>query len=246
VTIVLAQQQDQVRLREVFLGRLAAATELGDPWEQFYVRVGLLSVLSASNPSRAIAKGEESFRLARQLANPSMVAYATMLLAPFITSLDPNRAEALLEEAIGIFSAMRNDFAGIRARQNLGSARAARGEHLPGADTYLSAAELASQVGARLSVFEAVGALACDLAELGEHEAALLLATWAGSQGHWPKDWANFTHFTFPDSPTLARVHAEMPPEQRPQLDGQAEAIDDAEAIALARASLEALSRTDL
>jgi hypothetical protein len=40
VTIVLAQQQEHARLPEVFQGRLAAAMELDDPWEQFYARVG--------------------------------------------------------------------------------------------------------------------------------------------------------------------------------------------------------------
>jgi hypothetical protein len=97
-------------------------------------------------------------------------------------------------------------------------------------------------VGDRISVFEAVGAQACHLAELGEHEAALLLATWAGSQGHWPKDWANFTHFTFPDSPTLAHLRAISPLAQQ-QLEGRVERVDDAGAIALARLHVEKLAQ---
>ena len=62
-------------------------------------------------------------------------------------------------------------------------------------------------------------------------------------RGHWPEDWIRSPGF--PDSSALARLRAEMSPEQRQQLDGQAGAINDVEAIALARASLEAISRTD-
>jgi predicted ATPase len=247
VTIVIAQQQDHVRLPEVFQRRLAAALELDDPWEQFYAHVGMLPILRQSEPSRAIAEGEENLRLARQLANPSMLAYATMLLAPFIAPSDPIRAEALLDEAIGITGATRNDFGGIRARQLLGSARTARGDHLRAAEAYLSAAELANQVGDRLSVFDALGALACDLAELGEREPALVLAAWAGGQGQ-SKDWTNRT---FPDGPTLsagsgaalARVLAETVSEGRQQLKDGAESLNDAEAIDLARTQLEKLAQ---
>jgi predicted ATPase len=239
VTIVLAQQQEQARLPWVFQRRLAAAMELDDPWEQFYARVGLVHGLRQSNPIGAIAEGEETLRLARQLAIPSAQAYATMLLAPLIASSDPNRAETLLEEAIQITGAMRNDFAGIRARQFVGSARAARGEHLGAAEAYLSAAELASQVGDRLSVFEALGAIACDLAELGDHEPAVVLATWAESHGHWRKDW---TGASFPDSLTLRRMGALTPPAQQ-QLEGQIEGLDDAGAIALARTQFDKLAQ---
>jgi hypothetical protein len=162
-----------------------------------------------------------------------------MLLAPLIASSDPDRAEALLEEAIGTTGAMRNDFGGIRARHLLGSARAARGEHLRAAEAYLSAAELASQVGDRLSVFEALGAIACDLAELGDDEPALLLATWAESHGHWRKDWTNAT---FPDNLTLRRLRALTPGAQQ-QLEGQVQGLDDIDAIAFARAQLDKLAQ---
>jgi hypothetical protein len=243
VSIIRAHQQDTARLREEFEDRLAAAMELGDPWELVYARFGRLPVLRLSDPSRAIIEGEENLRLARQLANPSMLAYATMLSATLIAQSDSIRAEALLEESIGIAGAMRNDFAEIQARRRLGVVRARRGDHLRAADAFLAATDLASRVGDRLSVFDTLGALACDLAELGHHEQALLLAAWAAMRGHWPEDWSRSP--AFPDSPALARLRAEMSPEQRQQLAGQAGAINDAEAIALARASLEALSRTD-
>jgi hypothetical protein len=218
---------------------LAAALELDDPWELFYARFGLLGAFGQSDPSRAVAEGEENLRRARQLANPSMLVYATMLLAPHIAQSDPTRAEALLEEAIGIADATKNDFAGIMARTHLGSVRALRGDHLGAAGAYLSAAERANRVGDRPSVFGAIGAVACDLAELGDHDPALLLATWAGRRGHWTEDRPIY----FPDSPTLTARRAAISPAQRQQLDDRAEALDDAEAIALARAQVDRLRR---
>jgi hypothetical protein len=217
--------------------------ELGDPWELVYARFGRLPVLRLSDPSRAIVEGEEDLRVARQLANPSMLAYATMLLATLVAESDPIRAEALLEEAIGIAGAMPNDFAEIQACRRLGLVRARRGDHLQAADAFLGATDLANRVGDRLSVFDTLGALACDLAELGHGEPALLLATWAAMRGHWPEDWTRDPGF--PDSPALTRLRAVMSPEQRQQLEDRVGVIDDAEAIALARASCEALSRTD-
>jgi hypothetical protein len=243
VSIIRAHQQDTDRLREEFEDRLAAAVELGDPWELVYARFGQLPVLRLSDPSRAIVEGEENLRLARQLANPSMLAYATMMSATLIAQSDPIRSEALLEESIGIAGAVRNDFAEIQACRRLGVVRARRADHLQAADAFLAATDLASRVGDRLSVFDTLGALACDLAELGHHEPALLLATWAAMRGHWPEDW--MSHPGFPDSAALARLRAEMSPEQRQQLEDRAGVIDDAEAVALARASLEAISRTD-
>jgi predicted ATPase/class 3 adenylate cyclase len=239
VSIVLTHQQEHARLGELFQQRLAAAMELGDSWERFYARVGVLPVLGQSDLDRAIAEGEENLLLARQLANPSMLAYATMLLARLIATSDPDRAETLLEEAIAIAGAMKNDFAGIRAREFVGWARAARGEYLRSADAYLSAAELANQVGDRLSVFYAISALASDLAELGEHGSALQLATWAESHGHWRKDWTNIT---FPESSTLSRLRT-LTPLERQQLKSHVEGFDDVDAIVLARTQLDKLAR---
>ena len=240
---MLIQLQEQARFREVAQARFTAAMELDDPWEQFYARVGLLPGpgLRESDPSRSIAQSEENLRLGREVGNPSMLAYATMLLARLIAPSDPIRAEALLEEAIGIADAMRNDLAGSTARMNLGRARAARGEHLQAAKAHLSAAELASQVGDLFNVFPLLGALACDLAELGDHEPALVLATWAASRGHWPEGVS--VGLSGQIRLVRSRLRDVIPPIRRQELEDRAEAMDDAEAIALARASLEALSR---
>jgi predicted ATPase len=236
----LLQLGVHARFREVAQARFTAAMELDDPWEQFYARVGLLPVLGESDPSRAIAHSEQNLRLARQLANPSMLAYASMMLAPLIASSDPNRAEALLEEAIGIADAMRNDLAGSTARMNLGRARAARGEHLLAADAFLSAAELARRVGDHFNVFAVLGALACDLAELGDHEPALVLATWAASRGHWPEGAS--VGLSGQIRLVRSRLRDVIPPIRRQELEDRAEAMDDAEAIALARTQLEKLA----
>ena len=234
---MLIQLQEQARFREVAQARFTAAIELDDPWEQFYARFGLLGAFGQSDPSRAVAEGEENLGQARQLANPSMLVYATMLLAPHIARSDPTRAEALLEEAIGIADATRNDLAGIMARTNLGRARAARGEHLQAAKAHLSAAELGNKLGDRLSVFDALGAVACDLAELGDHEPALVLATWSANRGHWPEGAS--VGLSGKVRLVQSRLRDVIPPTRRQQLEDRAEAMDDVAAIALARTQVE-------
>jgi hypothetical protein len=93
-------------------------------------------------------------------------------------------------------------------------------------------------VGDRLALFHAVGGIACNLAQLGHQDPALLLATWAERHGRWPRDWAS--HPPFETSPALSRLQTETTPETRQQLQGRTQPMADAEAIALARATLEA------
>jgi hypothetical protein len=119
-----------------------------------------------------------------------------------------------------------------------------RGDHLKAAHAYLASAELANRVGDHFFTVSAVGGIAFNLAELGDQEPALLLATWAERQG-LPRDWAEWaTRPPFVTSPTLARLQAQMSTTGRQKLQDQAESIDDAAAIALARAQIEALQPT--
>jgi hypothetical protein len=242
--VVITPNLDVSRLREIAKRRLAAAIELDDPWEKAFALIQIAPTFRTDDPTRAIANGEEALRLARQLANPNALTYAPMILANLIAHTNPGRAETLLEEAISIASSLANHFAEHFGQQDLGRVRALRGDHLKAAYAYLGSAELANRVGDHLFTVQAVGGIACSLAELGDHEPALLLATWAERQG-LPLDWADpTTRLPFVTSPTLARLQAQMSLVRRRQLQDQAESIDDAAAIALGRARVEALHQT--
>jgi hypothetical protein len=237
---IVDHAQDVARYRDLSERRLAAAIELDDSWEKAFALVQSAGRFLYDDPARAIADTEEALRLARQLANPNALTYAPMTAGMVIAHTDPSRAETLFDEAIRNASAVRNHFAEIKARLALGRARTMRGDHLRAALAYLGAAELANRVGDRLALFHAVGGIACNLAQLGDQEPALLFATWAERHGRWPPDWAS--HPPFETSPALSRLQTETTPETRQKLQDRAQPMADAEATALARATLEALS----
>jgi hypothetical protein len=189
------------------------------------------------DPTRANADAEEALRLARQLANPNALTYAPMFVAMVIADTDPSRAETLLQEAIKTANDLQNHFAETIVRQALGRVRALHGDHRKAAHAYLASAELANRAGDRLALFRAVGGIACDLAQLDDQEPALLLASWAEARGHWPQDWAS--HPPFGTSPALSHLQTSITPATRQRLQDQTQPMTDAEAIALARASLE-------
>jgi hypothetical protein len=239
VTSTIYSLEDLSRLRGIAEQRLAAATELDDPWERAHALIQIAAELRDQDPTRALGYAEEGLRLARELGNPNALTYTTMLLGTVIAHSDPGRAQTLLEEAIGMASTLGNNFAEINARHMLGLARTLDGDHREAAYAYLGSAELANRAGDRLAVLSAVGGVAGNLAELGEHEPALVLATWAEMRGEWPADWAS--HPPFGTSPALPRLQSETIAAQRQRFEDQAHRLNDAEAIALARSSLEAL-----
>jgi predicted ATPase/class 3 adenylate cyclase len=242
VTVVIGDHQDILVMRDITELRLAAAAELNDPWEMAHGLMQKAAHFMFEDPAQAVLYGEEALHIARQLGNPNALIYAPMLLGAAIAQSDPGRAEALLAEAIGRASTMKNHFGEVQARQGLGRARTLHGDHFRAAQAYVASAELADRIGHRPAVYLAVGGIAVNLAALGDGKPASLLATWAECRGHWPENWAT-RHFG--SSPTLAELQAETTATKRRHLEDRTQAMTDAEAIALARASLEALSRTD-
>jgi predicted ATPase/class 3 adenylate cyclase len=241
VVLSVVEAQDIAWHRDLSEQRLAAAIELDDVWEKALALVQMVGPFLLSDRSRAVASAEEALRLARRLANPSVSIYAPMTVGTVVADTDPGRAEMLFDEAIRTAGALQNHFAEIRARQFLGRARTLYGDHVEAAHAYLESAELANRVGDRLALFHSVGGIACNLAELGGQEPALLLAAWVEDRGHWPPDWSSDRPFG--PSPTLARLRTESNPDTRQQLQERTESMTDAEAIALAGATLEALSQ---
>jgi hypothetical protein len=241
MVLSVVEARDIARFKDLSEQRLAAAIELDDGREKALALVQTVGEVLLSDRTRAIANAEEALRLARELANPNVLTYAPMTVGRVIADTDPSRAEALLDEAIRTAGALQNHFAEIRARQFLGRVRTLYGDHVQAGHAYLESAELANRVGDRLALFHSVGGIACNLAELGDQEPALLLAAWVEDRGHWPPDWA--IHPPFGPSSTLAHLQTESNSATRQQLQERTESMSDVEAIALARASLEALSQ---
>ena len=236
VSLVIGGTGDGERLREVAELRLEAAKVLGDPWEQARA-LTMIAGSSLGEPSRLA--GEEAIRLNRRTANPTGLAFSLMVTAPQISPTDPDRATAMLEEAVGIVTRTNNSFASFQAHQNLALTHGRRGDLPAAARTHLEAAQLADRSGDRMSACLALGWLAARIAQTGDRESAVLLATWAATNGGWQGDWmAGVQEFE-----ELARAHQAIEPSRFERLVRQGEAMEDSDAFALATQCVERLAQ---
>jgi predicted ATPase/class 3 adenylate cyclase len=233
IGIVISRQGDQHHLYETCEQRLVAANLLGDPWEQAHA-LTVVAGLNAGTPTGADA-GQEAIRLARALGNPSSVAFALMMAAPTLASADPERATAMLEEAIGIVTVADNSFAIMHAYGSLARAHTLRGDARAAARAHLTAARVASQCGDHPYLCISIAGAACRLAEAGESDTAALLGTWAALSAGWPDDWMTTGHFAMAHGETLALAQAlnVLARPERNKLNRKAEAMGDDEVLAL-------------
>jgi predicted ATPase len=242
IGIVVSRQGDaQDRLYEICEQRLAAANLLGDPWEQAHA-LTVVAGLNPGTPTGADA-GKEAVRLARALGNPSSVAFALMITAPAVVPADPERATAMLEEAIGIVTAADNSFAIMYAHESLAWAHSLRGDAPAAARAHVAAARVASRCGDHTFERIAIAGAACRLADAGDTHAATLLGTWAALNGGWPDDWMTAGRFAiaYGDNLALARALNTLASPARDKLNHEAETIGDDDALALAIESVERL-----
>lgn len=173
---------------------LADARELGDPW---CLCEALTFIANFPNPDQAVAAGEESLTLARQLQSPSRVAFAAVALSPRITSTDPGRSEALLQEAAAAASVAGNEWVEVVTPSGVIAYQAGVGNHRAAAMTAVTAIEQwATRQGMAGVALTFVGILAALLAAVGDDEGALILAAWADQRG-WvvPNDNAWWVHY---------------------------------------------------
>jgi hypothetical protein len=172
--------------RLVTLARLALADAraIGDQYETARALIMLAGTLGVDEADEAIAAGEEALILARQVGNPSYLAWAPMMLAGRLSERDPGRAERLLREAVEAATVADNEWAQLMAMQNLAVAQSARRDHPGAARTLLSMAQRGHVVGDHGSAQSALFGVACLLARLGDEDTALLTAAWVAARGH--------------------------------------------------------------
>jgi hypothetical protein len=232
---------DPPRVDELAELRLAAADALGDPFERSRALTVIAghSVGAAGRPA-----GEEAVRLARQVGNPTQLGFALMMAAPTIAPTDPDRAAAMLEEAIDIAEVTKNSFARVNAHQMLAFAHRVRGDPRAAAHAHLDGARLALRRGDRGYVCMSLAGVACLLADAGELEGALLLAARAAREAGWPDDWTTIPGFPS-SSEALVRARDALTPRAREQLVQDASSLDDNDALALAATCLQRLGGAD-
>jgi predicted ATPase/class 3 adenylate cyclase len=207
--------------------RVAVARALGDHYE-------MVQALSLRAPLLGDAEAaEEGVRLARIVANPTMLSYACSVLAMLILVADPLRARDLVDESAGIAIDAGNDQAAALAQQVLGAVLGKLGDHVSAVRIGLTAVEQLFEQGERFYAFSQLWGVAASLNALGEHETAVTLGAWLAHRG---------ASISGPSGlPPRASVNLsnELTSEEIDRCDPRVLAMTDAEAIAYARAAVD-------
>jgi predicted ATPase/class 3 adenylate cyclase len=176
VAMVPHLQGDMVRFIGVARTWLEMGKALGDAFETSQA-LNLLGSLTP-DPSEGVAMCEESLDLARAGGSPSRIAYALIVLSSRVGEVDPERAEALLKEAIDAALIARNDWLDAFAAQQLSIVQAQKGDLHRAAATMVNNAERACIAGDQFAMSIALYHLASVLASLEQDDMALLLGAW--------------------------------------------------------------------
>ena len=146
----------------------------------------LSSVLDDDAHDEAIAAGEKGLALATELQITSYRAWAPMMLATRLATIDPGRALALLDEARAVAVSTDNRWAMIVMGNSVAAVHAAQGQFVEAAYAVLSNARAAQDIGDEGATLSAIAILAGSFARLGDVDTALLMGAWATSRGHDP------------------------------------------------------------
>ena len=206
--------------------RVAVARALGDDYE-------MVQALSLRAPLLGDAEAaEEGVRLARIVANPTMLSYACSVLAMLILVADPLRARDLVEESAAIAIDAGNDQAAALAQQVLGAVLGKLGDHVSAVRIGLTAVEQLFDQGERFYAFSQLWGVAASLNALGEHEAAVTLGAWLAHRG------ASVSGPSGLPPRASVNLSKELTPEEVDRCDPRVLAMTDAAAIAYARAAV--------
>ncbi|MDQ1533923.1 MAG: hypothetical protein QOF28_1684, partial [Actinomycetota bacterium] len=157
--------------------REAISVALDDRYEM----VQALSLLAPLLGDREAA--EEAVRLARIVANPTMLSYSLSILAMLLATDDPVRAHDLAVEATQAAREVGNAQAAALAQQVSGAVVGSLGDHVSAARMGLAAAEQLFDQGERFFAFSQLWGVASSLNALGEQKDARVLGAWLVRHG---------------------------------------------------------------
>ncbi len=183
LTTAIAYSGDYERLLELAQAELRQARAIDDRFETARALILLASILDANHNDEAIRLGEEGLTLARQIGNPSYVAWAPMMLAGRLATDDPIRTRQLLDEAAQAATLADNNFARSMAMQQLALIQAHQHDYLAAGQSLREMIHHARETGDHGSTLSGLGTLACVFAALGVEEPAMVIAIWVGDHG---------------------------------------------------------------
>jgi predicted ATPase len=159
----------------------AVATELADPFEQVQSHIG------SATAHTGLVDAEAALRLARELQNPSMLAYSMAIVAIFLMSSDPLRARKLAHEAGEIAVQLKNIDQIVLCRNALAGVEVTAGDKLAALRLYSASVERALTEGdTGYTLTSSLWGVAHSLEALGDLDGALVLATYARQHGDDP------------------------------------------------------------
>ncbi len=126
----------------------------------------------------AIKACERSLELARRLGAPSRIAYASIALGSRLITVDVERAERVLTEAVSAATAVGNGWIDQWGATNLGLLRAGKGDLIGATSTMVEITERGLRRGDHFSVGISIGQIGLLLAALDE-PSGLLLGAWS-------------------------------------------------------------------
>ena len=209
--------------------REAISVALDDRYEM----VQALSLLAPLLGDREAA--EEAVRLARIVANPTMLSYSLSILAMLLATDDPVRAHDLAGEATQAAREVGNAQAAALAQQVSGAVVGSLGDHVSAARMGLAAAEQLFDDGERFFAFSQLWGVASSLNALGEQQNARVLGAWLvrhGAETSGPSALPQRTSVYLSDEITAVEVDG---------LDPQVANLSEKELIAYVRGLVGAL-----
>jgi predicted ATPase len=204
----------------------AIATELADPFEQ------VQSLIGNAAAHTGLVDAETALRLARDIQNPSMLAYSMAVVAMFLMSSDPVRARQLAHEAGEIAAQLKNIDQVVLCRNLLAAVETNVGDNLAALQLYVASVERAFTEGdTGYTLTSSLWGVAHNLEALGDIGSALVLATYARLHGDDPALQQAVYFNEFQVTPFLERIAAE----DSEELQQRVAAMTDDDVVALVR-----------
>jgi hypothetical protein len=167
-------------LRQVAAMGVAAARESGEARRLAWA---FLSAPVLGRDGRdAVAMAEEGLGYAREAGSPTLLAFSLMILGNFLSGIDPDRAEAALDESMAYSSQVGNEYTAAMARIGIANLQNSRGDVSTAVKTLMEGAAQADAAGLPYVVRMCLATLAGVLAGSDDQGAQLILA-WCGQQG---------------------------------------------------------------
>jgi hypothetical protein len=157
---------------------VATARQTGDAYEEA-LALSMVAVAQMIEGESATAIAEEALARARSTASPSAIAFCSFTTAVSLLDHDPDRAAALLEDAMRQADAAANDFAYLVSHGARSSLLSRAGAHHEAAQGFADSARHAFSYGDRAQQATQIWHVAGSLAAMGESEPAAVLMGWA-------------------------------------------------------------------